>query len=472
MPVINKIDLASANIELVKEEIEKTIGLDTTDIPLISAKTGLNIGDVLEGIVKNLPAPQGDDQAPLQALIFDSYYDTYRGVVIFISIKQGKIRNKEKIHFFATNSNYDILEMGIRNPNEVLRDELHVGDVAWIAANIKNIKDVHVGDTITSVEFPASEPLSGYRKLTPMVYCGLYPTDNAKYKELYEALDKLSLNDSSLVYEPETSQALGFGFRLGFLGLLHMDIIQERLEREFNLGLIATAPSVIYHIFLTNKTQIDISNPSLMPNPQNIDHIEEPYVIANMYTPEEYIGPLMELSQRKRGIFKDLIVIDSNRRCLVYEIPLSEVIYNFFDKLKSISKGYASLDYTLSEYKTSKLTKMEILLNGNEVDALASIVHVDFAFERGQKLTSKLKDVIPRQLFEVPVQAAINGKVVARTNIKAVRKDVLAKCYGGDITRKKKLLEKQKEGKKRLKLVGSVEVPQSAFMAILQVDDD
>jgi GTP-binding protein LepA len=472
LPIINKVDLPSAQPELVKQEIEDLIGLDTSYAPLISAKTGFNIKEVLEGIVKYLPAPVGDENAPLKALIFDSYFDTYRGVVIYISVKEGTVSLHDKIKLFNADKVFEVLELGVRTPNEVLRNELKAGDVGWIAANIKTVKDVTVGDTITSAINPTKEALAGYRHLTPMVFCGLYPTDNARYKDFKEALDKLSLNDSSLIYEPETSQALGFGFRLGFLGLLHMDVVQERLEREFNLGLIATAPSVIYHIFLTNGDIIKIDNPSKLPDPSKIDHIEEPYVLANMFTPEEYIGPLMELSQRKRGIYKDLIFIDSKRRTLVYEIPLSEIIFDFFDKLKSISRGYASLDYALSGYKTSKLLKMDILLNGEEVDALATIVHTDFAFERGQRLTVKLKEVIPQQLFEVPVQAAIGGKIIARTNIKAQRKDVLAKCYGGDITRKKKLLEKQKEGKKRMKLVGSVEVPQEAFMAILKVDDD
>jgi len=471
IPVINKIDLPSANIDLCKKEIEEVIGLPAEIAPAISAKTGLNCQDVLEAIVKYVPAPKGDDNNPLQALIFDSFYDSYRGVVVFIRIKEGKVRVGDKIKMMGANSIYEVTELGVRTPKEVKKDELVAGEVGFLVASIKTVKDVQVGDTITLADNPCSEPLEGYRKLNPMVYCGLYPVDNAKYNELREALEKMQLSDASLVFEAENSQALGFGFRCGFLGLLHMDVIQERLEREYNLNLIATAPSVIYHIYLTDGTMLELDNPSKMPDPQKIDHIEEPYVKTEIMTPNEYVGPLMELCQNKRGIYKSLDYIDDTRMSLVYEIPLSEIIFDFFDKLKSISRGYASFDYQFSSYMTSKLVKMDILLNGEAIDALATIVHRDSAYNRGQAITVKLKELIPRQQFEVPIQAAIFGKVIARTNIKAMRKDVLAKCYGGDITRKKKLLEKQKEGKKRMKAIGSVEVPQEAFMAVLSMDD-
>lgn len=471
IPVINKIDLPSANIEMCKKEIEDIIGLPSEVAPQISAKTGLNCEDVLEAIVKYIPAPTGSDDNPLQALIFDSFYDSYRGVVVFIRVKEGKVRVGDKIKMMGANSVYEVTELGVRNPKEVKKEELVAGEVGFLVASIKTVKDVQVGDTITLVDNPCLEPLEGYRKLNPMVYCGLYPVDNAKYNELREALEKMQLSDASLVFEAENSQALGFGFRCGFLGLLHMDVIQERLEREFNLNLIATAPSVIYHIYLTDGTMIELDNPAKMPDPQKIDHIEEPYVKTEIMTPNEYVGPLMELCQNKRGIYKSLDYIDDSRMTLVYEIPLSEIIFDFFDKLKSISRGYASFDYQFSSYMTSKLVKMDILLNGESIDALATIVHRDAAYTRGQAITVKLKELIPRQQFEVPVQAAIFGKVIARTNIKAMRKDVLAKCYGGDITRKKKLLEKQKEGKKRMKAIGSVEVPQEAFMAVLSMDD-
>ena len=471
IPVINKIDLPSANIEMCKKEIEDIIGLPSEIAPQISAKTGLNCEDVLEAIVKYIPAPTGSDDNPLQALIFDSFYDSYRGVVVFIRVKEGKVRVGDKIKMMGANSVYEVTELGVRNPKEVKKEELVAGEVGFLVASIKTVKDVQVGDTITLVDNPCLEPLEGYRKLNPMVYCGLYPVDNAKYNELREALEKMQLSDASLVFEAENSQALGFGFRCGFLGLLHMDVIQERLEREFNLNLIATAPSVIYHIYLTDGTMIELDNPAKMPDPQKIDHIEEPYVKTEIMTPNEYVGPLKELCQNKRGIYKSLDYIDDSRMTLVYEIPLSEIIFDFFDKLKSISRGYASFDYQFSSYMTSKLVKMDILLNGESIDALATIVHRDAAYTRGQAITVKLKELIPRQQFEVPVQAAIFGKVIARTNIKAMRKDVLAKCYGGDITRKKKLLEKQKEGKKRMKAIGSVEVPQEAFMAVLSMDD-
>ena len=472
VPVINKIDLPSAEPDKVKKEIEDVIGLPADHAPLVSAKTGLNIQDVLEAVVKYIPHPKGDENNPLQALIFDSYYDSYRGVVIFISVKEGSIKVGQKIKMMGSGAVYEVLELGVRTPKEVKKDELTAGEVGYLAASIKNIKDVQVGDTVTSFDNGALEPLPGYHKMTPMVYCGLYPVDNDRYNDLRDALEKMQLSDSSLVFEPETSQALGFGFRCGFLGMLHMDVIQERLEREFNLNLIATAPSVIYHVYLTDGTMLELDNPAKMPDPQRIDKIEEPYVTCTIMTPSIYVGPLMELCQRKRGIYKDLVYLDDTRMNLIYEIPLSEIIFEFFDKLKSVSKGYASFDYTFSSYMKSNLVKMDVLLNGDAIDALAIIVHRDFAYSRGHSITVKLKELIPRQQFEVPVQAAISGKVIARTNIKAVRKDVLAKCYGGDITRKKKLLEKQKEGKKRMKAIGSVEVPQEAFMALLSMDEE
>ncbi|WP_294579223.1 translation elongation factor 4 [uncultured Thomasclavelia sp.] len=472
LPVINKIDLPSANPERVIKEIEDVIGLPADHAPLISAKSGLNVEEVLEKIVKEFPAPSGSVDNPTQALIFDSYYDSYRGVIVFIRIKEGKIKVGDTIKFMATGASYEVTEVGVRTPNEVKKDELVTGEVGWLAASIKSIKDVHVGDTITTLENEATEQLPGYRPLNPMVYCGLYPIDNAKYKDLREALEKMQLSDSSLMFEPETSQALGFGFRCGFLGLLHMDVIQERLEREFNLDLIATAPSVIYHCYLTDKSMIIVDNPAKMPDPQVIDHIEEPYVKASIMTPNEFVGAIMELCQAKRGEYQDIEYIDETRQNIIYEIPLSEIVYDFFDKLKSSTKGYASLDYEIIGYRTSKLQKMDILLNGEVVDALSTIVHKDFAYHRGKIICEKLKELIPRQMFEVPVQAALQGKVIARTNIKAMRKNVLAKCYGGDVSRKKKLLEKQKEGKKRMKAVGNVEIPQEAFMAILSVDDE
>ena len=472
LPVINKIDLPSADPQRVIHEIEDIIGLPADEAPLISAKTGLNIEDVLEDIVLNVPAPRGDISHPTQALIFDSYYDSYRGVIVFVCIKEGKIKVGDHIRFMATGAVYEVLEVGVRTPKEVKKEELVTGEVGWIAASIKSISDVHVGDTITTLEQPSNVQLPGYRQLNPMVYCGLYPVDNAKYKDLREALEKMKLSDSSLVFEPETSQALGFGFRCGFLGLLHMDVIEERLEREFDLELIATAPSVIYHCYLTDGSMIEIDNPAALPGPQRIDHIEEPFVKASIMTPNEYVGAIMELCQSKRGEYQDIEYIDDLRRNVVYLIPLSEIVYDFFDKLKSCTKGYASFDYELDGYKESRLTRMDILLNGDVVDALSTIVHKDFAYNRGRIICEKLKEIIPKQMFEVPIQAAIQGKVIARTNIKAMRKNVLAKCYGGDISRKKKLLEKQKEGKKRMKAVGSVEIPQEAFMAILSVDDD
>ncbi len=471
IPVINKIDLPSADPQRVITEIEDVIGLPASDAPLISAKTNLNIDSVLEAIVQNVPAPSGSVDHPTQALIFDSFYDAYRGVIVLIRIVEGKIRVGDKIKFMASNAVYEVLEVGVNTPAEVKKDELITGEVGWLSASIKSIKDIHVGDTITVIGNECENPLPGYRKLNPMVYCGLYPVDNARYNDLREALEKMQLSDSALVFEPETSQALGFGFRCGFLGLLHMDVIEERLEREFGLDLIATSPSVIYHAHLTDHKMIEIDNPAKLPEVQKIHYIEEPYVKAAIMTPNDYVGPIMELCQSKRGEYVDIQYIDDSRMNVIYLLPLAEIVYDFFDRLKSCSKGYASFDYELHGYKESKLVKMDILLNGEIVDALSSIVHKDFAYHRGKIICEKLKDIIPRQMFEVPIQAAIQGKVVARTNIKAMRKNVLAKCYGGDITRKKKLLEKQKEGKKRMKAVGSVEIPQEAFMAVLSVDE-
>ena len=472
VPVINKIDLPSAQPDVVKKEIEEIIGLDCSNAPMISAKSGLNVRDVLEAIVAMVPPPKGDVHAPLQALVFDSLYDPYRGVIAFVSIKQGSVAVGDRIRFMASHAEYEVLEVGIRNPKEVKKDVLRCGEVGWITAAIKDISDVHVGDTITNAASPADQALPGYRRMNPMVYCGLYPIDNAKYNDLRDALEKLKLNDASLQFEPETSQALGFGFRCGFLGLLHVDVIQERIEREYNINLIATSPSVIYHVYLTDGTMIQVDNPAFLPEPQKTDHIEEPYVRAQIMVPNDFVGAVMELCQKKRGIYQDMQVIDDNRMNILYEMPLGEIIFDFFDRLKSCTKGYASLDYELSEYKESNLVKMDILLNGEIVDALSIIVHRDFAYHRGNQMTQKLKDLIPKHQFEIPVQAAIGGKIIARTNIKSLRKNVLAKCYGGDISRKKKLLEKQKEGKKRMKSVGSVEIPQEAFMAVLSMDDE
>ena len=472
IPVINKVDLPSARVEEVREEIHKRIGLDPSKVIGVSAKTGFNIEEVLEAIVKYVPAPSGNVKAPLKALIFDSYYDPYRGVIIMMRVKEGEVRVGDEVLMMATNRKYLVTELGIRTPQEVKRDVLRAGEVGYLAAQIKDIKDISTGDTVTLVNNKAKEALPGYREITPMVYCGLYPVDSKDYGDLKDALEKLSLNDAALKYEPETSVALGFGFRCGFLGLLHMDVIQERLEREHDLNLILTAPSVIYHVYLTNGTMLKIDNPSKLPDFTLVDRIEEPYVKAQIMTPQEYVGPIMELCQDKRGIYVDLSYLDDTRMQVTYEIPLSEVIYNFFDKLKSYSKGYATLDYSLSGYKASSLAKMDILLNGQQVDALSLIVYRPTAYNRGVAMCRALKNIIPRQQFEVPIQAAINNKIIARTDIKAVRKDVLAKCYGGDISRKRKLLEKQKEGKKRMKLVGSVEIPQEAFMSVLSIDDD
>ena len=472
LPVINKIDLPSADVERTKKEIEEVIGLDCSDAPCISAKTGQNVEDVLEGIVKYLPCPKGEAEKPLKALVFDSYYDSYRGVVVFICIKDGTVKVGDKIRFMQTGTVYEVTEVGVKTPNEVKKGSLSAGEVGYLCASIKSIQDIHIGDTITLNDNPCAEALPGYRKMNPMVYCGMYPTDNNKYNDLRDALQKLQLNDSSLTFEAESSKALGFGFRLGFLGLLHMEVVQERLEREYNLNLIATAPSVIYKVTLTDGTVKYIDNPSLMPESNLIEYIEEPYVEASIMVPNEYMGAVMQLSQDKRGIYKDMIYIDTNRNQLVYDMPLSEIIFEYFDKLKSVSRGYASLDYVLTGYRKSNLVKMDILINGEVIDALSIIVHRDFAYKRGQAITVKLKEILPKQQFEIPIQAAIGNKVLARTNIKSLRKDVLAKCYGGDISRKKKLLEKQREGKKRMKAVGSVEIPQEAFMAVLALDDD
>ncbi len=472
IPVINKIDLPSADPEKVKKDIENIIGLPCDDAPLISAKTGLNVRDVLEAVIKNIKAPNGDINKPLRALIFDSIYDQYRGVIAFVRIKDGQVKVGDKIKMMATGAVFEVLEVGVRTPKEVKKDCLVAGEVGYIAAAIKTVKDVRVGDTITLEDNSAVEPLPGYRELKSMVFCGLYPVNAEDYQNLKDSLEKLKLNDAALHYENETSQALGFGFRCGFLGLLHMDVIQERLESEYNLNLVATAPSVVYHVYLTDHTMMELDNPAKLPDPVKIERIEEPYVLATIMTPQEYIGPLMELCQQRRGIYVDLKYIDDNRMHLIYKMPLAEIVYNFFDKLKSCSRGFASFDYELSEYLPSKLVKMDILLNNNIIDALSSITHRDFAYSRGRQICTKLRKLIPRQMFEVPIQAAINGKVIARETLAALRKDVLAKCYGGDITRKKKLLEKQKEGKKRMKKVGNVDVPQEAFMSVLSVDDE
>ncbi|MBG9818342.1 translation elongation factor 4 [Bacillus safensis] len=471
LPIINKIDLPSAEPERVREEIEDVIGLDASEAVLTSAKAGIGIEDILEQIVEKVPAPAGDPEAPLQALIFDSLYDAYRGVIAYIRIVEGTVRPGQKIKMMATGKEFEVLEVGVFTPKAMPTDELTVGDVGYLTAAIKNVGDTRVGDTITSAENPAKEALPGYRKLNPMVYCGLYPIDTAKYNDLREALEKLELNDSSLQYEAETSQALGFGFRCGFLGMLHMEIIQERIEREFKIDLITTAPSVIYDVYMTDGEKIVVDNPSNLPDPQKIERIEEPYVKATMMVPNDYVGSVMELCQGKRGHFIDMQYLDANRVSIVYEIPLAEIVYEFFDQLKSSTKGYASFDYELIGYRPSTLVKMDIMLNGEKIDALSFIVHRDYAYERGKIIVEKLKELIPRQHFEVPIQAAIGQKIVARSTIKAMRKNVLAKCYGGDISRKRKLLEKQKEGKKRMKQVGSVEVPQEAFMAVLKMDD-
>ncbi|MBF0714865.1 elongation factor 4 [Gemella palaticanis] len=472
IPIINKIDLPAADPEKVKTEIEDVIGLPTDDIVLASAKAGIGIEEILEQIVEYIPAPTGDSNEPLQALIFDSVYDPYRGVIVSVRIKNGTVRPGDKIKMMATGGVFDVTEVGIHTPKEKQVDELTVGDVGFICASIKNVSETRVGDTITLATNPAKEALPGYRKLNPMVYCGLYPIDSSKYNDLREALEKLELNDSALQYEAETSQALGFGFRCGFLGMLHMEIIQERIEREFNIDIIATAPSVVYKVEKTDGEEIDVANPSEMPDPQKINKISEPYVKASIMVPNDYVGSVMELCQKKRGIFINMDYIDSTRVNITYDMPLSEIVFDFFDQLKSNTKGYASFDYEMTGYQSSNLVKMDILLNGEQVDALSFIVHREFAYQRGKVIVEKLRKLIPRQQFEIPVQAAIGNKIISRETIKAMRKNVLAKCYGGDISRKRKLLEKQKKGKERMKAVGSVEVPQDAFMAVLKMDDE
>ena len=472
LPVINKIDLPAADPERVRQEIEDVIGIDASEAVLASAKAGIGIEDILEQIVEYVPAPSGDLDAPLKALIFDSIYDSYRGVVLNVRITDGMVKPGDKIKLMSNGKTFDVTEVGVFSPKAVARDFLMVGDVGYITASIKTVQDTRVGDTVTLADNPAAEALPGYRKMNPMVYCGLYPIDTSRYNDLREALEKLQLNDAALQFEPETSQALGFGFRCGFLGLLHMDVVQERLEREFNLELITTAPSVIYHVNKTDGTTATVDNPADFPEPVTIQDVEEPFVKAQIMVPNDFVGAVMELSQRKRGEFITMDYLDDYRVNVVYNIPLSEIVFDFFDKLKSSTKGYASLDYEMSGYQKSKLVKMDILLNGEKVDALSFIVHRDFAYERGKAIVEKLKKLIPRQQFVVPIQAAIGQKIVARSDIKALRKNVLAKCYGGDVSRKRKLLEKQKEGKKRMKQIGSVEVPQEAFMAVLKMDEE
>ena len=471
IPILNKIDLPNADPEKYKQEIEDVVGLDTSNIVYTSAKNGIGIEELLEEIVKCVPAPNGDPNKPLKALIFDSYYDQYRGVMISVRIFDGEVKVGDKIRFMASGSDYEVIELGINSPKEIKKDKLSAGEVGWISASIKNIQDIQVGDTITLTNNPTPEPLPGYKKQKPVVFSGIYPIDSAKYNDLREALEKLQLSDSSLEFEPETSQALGFGFRCGFLGLLHMEIIQERLEREYNLELIATAPSVVYEVIKTNKKKIIVENPTKLPEPQVIEKILEPYVKANIMVPTDYVGNIMDLCQKKRGTYINMNYIDETRVTIEYEMPLGEIVFDFFDQLKSITKGYASFDYDMIGYKENKLVKLDILINGEVVDALATIMHKDFAYSRGKVVIEKLKEIIPRQQFEVPIQAAIGNKIIARTNIKAMRKNVLAKCYGGDVSRKRKLLEKQKQGKKRMKQVGSVEIPQEAFVAVLSVDE-
>ncbi|WP_071131555.1 translation elongation factor 4 [Enterococcus timonensis] len=472
IPVINKIDLPAAEPEKVRQEIEDIIGIDASNAVLASAKAGIGIEEILEQIVELVPAPTGDLDAPLQALIFDSLYDSYRGVVLNIRVMEGIVRPGDTIMMMSNGKTFEVTEVGVFSPKAVQRDYLMVGDVGYMTAAIKTVQDTRVGDTVTLANNPAKEALPGYRKMNPMVFCGLYPIENSRYNELREALEKLQLNDAALQFEPETSQALGFGFRCGFLGLLHMDVVQERLEREFNLELITTAPSVIYHVNKTDGSMVVVDNPADFPEPVTITSVEEPYVKAQIMVPNDYVGAVMELAQRKRGDFITMDYLDDYRVNVIYEIPLSEIVYDFFDKLKSSTKGYASLDYEMAEYRVSQLVKMDILLNAERVDALSFIVHKEFANERGRVIVEKLKKLIPRQQFEVPIQAAIGQKIVARSDIKALRKNVLAKCYGGDVSRKRKLLEKQKAGKKRMKQIGSVEVPQEAFMAVLKMDDD
>lgn len=471
-PVINKIDLPSAEPQKVIEEIEDVIGIEAQDAPLISAKNGIGIEDVLEQIVHKIPAPNGNPEAPLQALIFDSLYDSYKGVIVFCRIRNGSVRKGTRIKMMATGATADVVEVGYFGPGQFIPcEELSAGMVGYITASIKNVKDTAVGDTVTDLDNPCAEPLPGYKKVNPMVYCGLYPADASKYTDLRDALEKLQLNDASLYYEPETSIALGFGFRCGFLGLLHLDIIEERLEREYNLDLVTTAPGVIYKVYKTDGSMIELTNPSNLPDPSEIEHMEEPIVSAEIMVSTEYIGSIMQLCQERRGRYISTDYIESTRAVLKYELPLNEIIYDFFDALKSRSRGYASFDYELKGYEPSSLVKLDILINREEVDALSFIVHADSAYERGRRMCEKLKDEIPRHLFEIPIQAAVGGKVIARETVKAMRKDVLAKCYGGDISRKKKLLEKQKEGKKRMRQVGNVEIPQSAFMSVLKLDE-
>jgi len=472
-PVINKVDLPSADPDLVASEIEDVIGIEAHDAPRISAKMGLNIEEVLEAIVAKIPAPVGDGKAPLQALIFDSLYDSYKGVIVFVRIKEGSVKKGDTIKMMATGAVEEVVEVGYFGAGQFIPcDELSAGMVGYITASIKNVKDTRVGDTITLNNNPCKEALPGYKKVTPMVYCGLYPADGAKYNDLREALEKLQLNDASLFFEPETSLALGFGFRCGFLGLLHLEVIQERLEREYNLDLVTTAPGVVYKVFKTNGEEIELTNPSNLPDPSEIEHMEEPIVSAEIMLTKEFVGAIMNLCQERRGIYLGMEYIEENRAILRYDLPLNEIIYDFFDALKSRSRGYASLDYDLKGYVPSKLVKLDILINKEEVDALSFIVHADSAYERGRKMCEKLKEEIPRHLFEIPIQAAVGSKVIARETVKAMRKDVLAKCYGGDISRKRKLLEKQKEGKKRMRQIGNVEIPQKAFMSVLKLDED
>lgn len=473
LPVINKIDLPSAEPERVREEIEDVIGLDAQDAPLISAKTGVNVDDVLEEIIRQIPAPEGDPKAPLQALIFDSVYDSYRGVIVFCRIKEGQIRKGTQILMMATGAKAEVVEVGYFGAGQFIPcEELSAGMVGYITASLKNVKDTRVGDTVTDAQRPCAEPLPGYKKVNPMVYCGMYPADGAKYPDLRDALEKLQLNDAALQFEPETSVALGFGFRCGFLGLLHLEIIQERLEREYGLDLVTTAPSVIYKVYKTNGEVIDLTNPTNLPDPAEIEYMEEPVVKAEIMVTSEFIGAIMDLCQERRGAYQSMEYIEEKRAVLHYHLPLNEIIYDFFDALKSRSRGYASFDYELLGYERSELVKLDILINREEVDALSFIVHSGTAYERGRKMCEKLKAEIPRQLFEIPIQAAIGSKIIARETVKALRKDVLAKCYGGDITRKKKLLEKQKEGKKRMRQVGNVEIPQKAFMSVLKLDEN
>ena len=473
LPVINKIDLPNARPEEVKKEIEDIIGIPAEDAPCISAKSGLNVEEVLERIVTDLPAPKGDENAKTKCLIFDSYYDNYKGAVAYVRVFDGTVKVGDEIILMATKKTYTVTEVGYFVPGSYMpNDIIKAGEVGYISASVKNLSDIHVGDTVTLANNPTEKPLEGYKKVTPMVYCGLYPVDGSEYENLKIALEKLQLNDASLVYEPETSAALGFGFRCGFLGLLHLEIIEERLDREFDLGLITTAPSVIYKVHKATGEIIEIYNPTELPSPQEISYIEEPFVTANIYMPKEYVGNVMDICQKRRGIYIDMQYLDENRVTLIYEMPLNEIIYDFFDNLKSKTKGYASFDYEFKEYKKSDLVKLDIYINNEQVDALSFILHKDRAYERGKKMVEKLKEEIPRKLFKIPIQAAIGGKIIARETISAMRKDVLAKCYGGDVTRKKKLLEKQKRGKKKMREIGSVEVPQEAFLSVLKLDDE